>query len=75
MRCQLPKRFVEIGLCSRRHTIGVLTEENFVQIKFKYLFLIQGFLDPGRKDDFLDLAFGTARSIQQKVFHNLLGNC
>ena len=74
MRGQLPKRFVEIGLCRRRHTIRVLTQENFVEIKFKDLFLIQGFLDPGRKDNFLDLAFGTARSIQQKVFHHLLGN-
>ena len=74
MRGQLPQRFVEIGLCRRRHTVRVLTEENFIEIKFKDLFLIQGFLDPGRKDDFLDLAFGAARSIQQKVFHHLLGN-
>ena len=74
MRGQLPKRFVEIGLCRGRHTIGILTQENFIEIKFKDLFLIQGFLDPSRKDDFLDLAFGTARSIQQKVFHHLLGN-
>ena len=74
MRGQLSKRFVEIGLCRRRHTVRVLTEENFIEIKFKDLFLIQGFLDPGRKDDFLDLPFGAARPIQQKVFHHLLGN-
>ena len=30
MRGQLPKRFVEIGLCRGRHAIGILTQENFV---------------------------------------------
>ncbi len=74
VRGKVAERFVEIGLRRSRHTVGVLPEEDLVQIELQDLVLGQGLLQPGRKDDLLDLPFDTARAVQKEVLHHLLGD-
>ena len=57
---ELCEGLVEIGLRCRRHTIGILAQENLVEIKFEDAFLVQCGLDPRCKDDLLYLAFRRA---------------
>ena len=74
---EFPQCLVEISLRRGGHTVGVLAQEDLVQIKFKDLFLGQRFLKPCGEDDFLDLAFGPTVAGQKKVLHHLLrdGRC
>ena len=74
MRGQFRQGFVEIGLAGRRHTIGILTEENLIHVEFENFLFAQRLFDPRGKDDFLDLAFGPTAAIQQEILHHLLGN-
>ena len=71
---QLTKGFVEIGLRCRCDAIAVLTKVNLVEIKLQDLLLAQRFLDPGGKDDLLDLARKLAVTRQKEVLHHLLGD-
>ena len=74
VRGQLCQGLVKIGLACGCHPIGVLAQENLIHIKFKDLLLAEGLLDPGGKDDLLDLALGPAVTGQQEIFHHLLGD-
>ena len=63
---------VEIGLGGGSHTIGILSEENLVEIQLKDTLLAQGLLDPRGQDDLAHLAFDGARPVEQEILHHLL---
>ena len=71
---QFRQGLVEIGLCGGGHPIGILPEENLVQVQFQNAVLGQGFLNPRGKDQFLDLTLARALTPQEKVLHHLLGD-
>ena len=74
MRGQLTQRLVEIRLACRRHAIGVLAEENLVQIELKNFLFAQGLFKARSKDDLLDFTLGPAVARQKEVLHHLLGD-
>ena len=72
MRGQVCQRLVEIGLGGRGNAVGILAQEDFVQIKLKDFFLVQRLFNARGKNDFLDLALAGAFAAQKEVLHHLL---
>jgi hypothetical protein len=71
---QVLERRVEIGLRGGGHAIGVLAEENLVEVEFENAFLRQRSLDPGGEDDLAHLAFDGPAAVEKEVLHHLLGD-
>ena len=71
---ELVERLAEVDLRRGGHAIGVLAEEDLVEIELEDLVLAQRVLEPGGEDDLLDLALAGAVAGQQEVLHHLLGD-
>ena len=71
---QFLERLGEILLRRRRHPVGVLAEEDLVEIEFQDLILAQRRFETRRQDDLLDLALTRAVARQEEVLHHLLGD-
>ena len=70
---KLLQRLVEVRLGRSRDAVGVLPEENLVEVEFQYLVFRELALDLRRKDDFLDFPVDCAIAAQKEVLHHLLG--
>ena len=64
--------FVEVSLRRRRDTIGVLAEENLIEIELKNIFFLKRVLNARGQDDLFDLALDPAIPREQEVLHHLL---
>jgi len=74
VRVHSTRRFAEIALGCRLHTVGARTQINTVEIDRQNLFFGKTPLDRKREQHFLDLACSTALVREEHVFGELLGN-
>ena len=71
---ELLERLGEVGLRRGGDAIGVLAEEDLVEVELEDLVLGERALEPGGEDDLLDLALAGAVAGQEEVLHHLLGD-
>ena len=71
---QLLERLGEVGLRRGGDAVGVLAEEDLVEVELEDLVLGERVLEPGGEDDLLDLALAGAVAGQEEVLHHLLGD-
>ncbi len=71
---ELVEGLAEVDLRGGGDAVGVLAEEDLVEIELEDLVLAQAVLEAGGEDDLLDLALAGAVTGQEEVLHHLLGD-